>query len=124
MKLFIVDDSEIMRDRLITMFSEIKDIEVVGYAEETLEAIKLIRDISPDIVILDIRIPGGSGIDVLENIKGKKNNSPIVIVLTNYAYPQYKERCIKLGAEYFFDKSTEFNDVYEVIQLLVKYKSK
>jgi len=105
------------------MFSDIKDVEVVGYAEETLEAIKLIREIRPDIVILDIRIPGGSGIDVLENIKGEKN-SPIVIVLTNYPYPQYRERCIKLGAEYFFDKSTEFNDVYEVIQLLVKYKSK
>ena len=123
MKLFIVDDSEIMRDRLTTMFSDIKDVEVVGYAEETIEAIKLIREISPDIVILDIRIPGGSGIDVLENIK-KEKNSPIVIVLTNYPYPQYRERCIKLGAEYFFDKSTEFNDVYEVIQLLVKYKSK
>ena len=123
MKLFIVDDSEIVRDRLTTMFSDIKDVEDVGYAEETFEAIKLIREISPDIVILDIRIPGGSGIDVLENIKGEKN-SPIVIVLTNYPYPQYRERCIKLGAEYFFDKSTEFNDVYEVIRQLVKDKSK
>jgi DNA-binding NarL/FixJ family response regulator len=70
-------------------------------------------------VILDIRMPGGSGIDVLENIK-KTNAAPVVIVLTNYPYPQYRKKCMALGAEYFFDKTTEFEKVTEVIENLTQ----
>jgi len=69
-------------------------------------------------VILDIRMPGGSGIDVLEDIK-KINAAPIVIILTNYPYPQYRKKCMAAGADYFFDKSSEFEKVTEVLKKLI-----
>lgn len=64
------------------------------------------------------KMPGGNGIDVLQNIK-KSKPAPIVIMLTNYPYLQYRKKCMKAGAEYFFDKASEFEKVNEVLENLI-----
>ena len=117
MKVFIVDDSAIVRERVTAMLSEIKGVVVIGQAQNYNEAIIAIPKLKPDVVILDIRMIGGNGIKVLENIK-KDKFPPIVIMLTNYPYPQYRKRCMEAGADFFFDKSTEFERVIEVCQSL------
>ena len=114
MKVFIADDSREIRNRIITMLSDIETIDMIGQAENVEDAINSIRKINPDVVILDIRMPGGSGIDVLENID-KRNRVPVVIMLTNYPYPQYRKKCMDAGADFFFDKSGEFEKVIEVV---------
>ncbi len=114
MKVFIADDSREIRNRIITMLSDLETIDMIGQAENVEDAINSIREINPDVVILDIRMPGGSGIDVLENID-KRNRVPVVIMLTNYPYPQYRKKCMDAGADFFFDKSGEFEKVIEVI---------
>jgi len=119
MKVFIADDSEVVCERLTTMLSELPGIEIIGQAKDVGESIESIRRLHPDVVILDIRMPGGSGIDVLEDIK-KINGAPMVIILTNYPYPQYRKKCMALGAEYFFDKATEFEKVTEVLETLIQ----
>lgn len=115
MKIFIADDSTIVRERLIDMLSGLKDLEVVGQAEEGLQAIDSIRKLKPDAVVLDIQMPNGSGIDVLQNIK-MEEPTPIVIILTNYSYSQYRKRCMDAGVDFFFDKSTQFNEVMKVLE--------
>jgi DNA-binding NarL/FixJ family response regulator len=117
-KILIVDDSDIMRERLIAMISEIEGVKVIGQAQNADEAMELVEKLEPDVVILDIRMTGESGISVLQKIKTKKP-APIVIVFTNYPYPQYRQICLKLGADYFFDKSTEFNRIPETFKELV-----
>ena len=119
MKVFIVDDSALVRERIIAMISEHPGIEITGQAENALEGINSIRKLKPDVVILDIRMPGGNGIEVLRNIK-KNSSGPTIIILTNYPYPQYRKKCIEAGADYFFDKSTEFNKIIEVIKKLIQ----
>ena len=119
MKVFIADDSPILGERLKAMLSDFPGIEIIGQAGDVPESIESIRALHPDVVILDIRMPGGSGIDVLENIK-KINAAPVVIILTNYPDLQYRKRCMALGAEYFFDKSTEFEKALEVCEQLNK----
>ena len=104
MKVFIADDSKIFRDRLKEMLAELTEIEIIGEAENILETKKRIRKLNPDVVILDIRMPDGSGIDILKHIK-KNNQVPAVIILTNYPYPQYRKKCMELGADYFFQTS-------------------
>ena len=99
------------------MLSEIRGIEVIGEAKDGLEAINSILELKPDVVILDLRMPWRDGLDVLRDIK-KSDPAPMVIILTNYPYPQYRRRCMEEGAEYFFDKSGEFEKVTEV---LIKY---
>ncbi len=119
MKVFIADDSKIFRERLKEMLSELTKVEIIGEAEGALETTKRIRKLNPDVVILDIRMPDGSGIDVLKHIK-KNNHAPAVIILTNYPYPQYRKKCMELGADYFFKKSDEIEEVLEALKQLIQ----
>ena len=114
-KVFIADDSLIVREHLVTMFDELAGIEVVGQAGNVTEAISAIRLLQPDAVILDILMPGGSGIKVLENIK-QAGAGPMVIVLTNYPYPVFRQKCLQAGADFFLDKSTEFGQIPELFE--------
>jgi DNA-binding NarL/FixJ family response regulator len=115
--IFISDDSPIVRIRLEQILGEIEGIKIIGEAQDVRESIELINKLKPDVVIQDIRMPDGSGIDVLRTIKASIPTVK-VIILTNYPYPQYKSICIKNGADYFFDKSIEFDKVVEVIKEL------
>ena len=123
MKVFIVDDSTVVCERLISMLSEIPEIEIVGQAQNAYDGIESIRKCKPDIAIIDIRMPGGSGIDVLKHLK-KNKPVPLKIMLTNYPFPQYRKKCMDAGADYFFDKSSEFGKVIEVLELIQESKAK
>ena len=114
-KVFIADDSLIVREHLVTMLEELAGIEIVGQAENVAEAISGIRILQPDVVILDIRMPDGNGIDVLRHVKQDKVG-PMVIILTNYPYPAYRQKCLQAGADFFLDKSTEFDKIPELFE--------
>jgi DNA-binding NarL/FixJ family response regulator len=114
MKVFIADDSSEIRKRIIAMLSDLENIEMIGEAENVQDAINSIHGFNPDVVILDIRMPGGSGIDVLKKIE-KRNELPVVIILTNYPHAQYRKKCMDAGADFFFDKSEEFERIVEVV---------
>ena len=115
MRLFIADDSEILRDRLVEPLSEIEGVEIVGQEKDADAAIESVKRLKPDLVILDIRMPGGNGIMVLERLK-KMEEPPIVVMFTNYPYLQYRKRCFDSGADFFFYKSTEFEKLIDVIR--------
>lgn len=117
LKIFIADDSQIVRDRLSSMLMDVENVELIGQAKDVINAILGIKKLNPDVVILDIRMGWGSGIEVLQHIK-QESPSPLVIIFTNYPYPQYKKKCIELGADYFFDKSTEFEKVPDLLKQL------
>ncbi len=114
MKIFIVEDSIIIRGRIISLLNGIEDVEIAGVADEPDEAVKYISEIDPDVVILDIRLQSGSGIEVLEKIRYYNVNTKI-IMLTNYPEPHYKKKCTDLGADYFFDKSNDFDKLVQVL---------
>ena len=115
MRLFIADDSEILRERLVEILSEIESVEIVGQKGDTIKAIEAIERLKPDLVILDIQMPGGNGIRVLEKLK-KMEAPPVVFMFTNFTYLQYRKRCFDSGADYFFYKSTEFEKLIDVIR--------
>lgn len=121
MKVLIVDDSNIVCEGLQQMLTNIAGVEIAGQAHNAHDAITSISESKPDVVIMDIRLPGKSGIEVLKDIRDKK--LPIrVIMLTNYPYPQYRKKCRELGADYFFDKVTEIEEIPDVIEKLAKDK--
>jgi DNA-binding NarL/FixJ family response regulator len=123
MKVFLVDDSTIVLEKLTAMISGIDSVEIVGQAKNAHDAIHSIVKLKPDVAILDIRLEGGgNGMDVLKRIK-KEIPPPIAIMLTNYPYPQYREKCQALGADYFFDKVTEIEKIFDAFKQLLKDKS-
>lgn len=116
--IFIVDDSQALRDRLVSMLSEVEGIEVVGQAGNAAEAISGIRRLRPRAVVLDIQMPGGSGIEVLRTIK-REAPPTVVVMLTNHTLAQYREKCMELGADYFLDKTRDLDKLMEIFQDLV-----
>lgn len=119
MKVVIADDSVLMRDRLATLLSELPDLDIVGQARNGVEAIDSIRTLHPDAVILDIRMPKKSGIEVLREIK-RQQSFPLFIIFTSYPYPQYRDTCLKAGADFFFDKSCDVEQLLQVLQALAQ----
>ena len=117
MKIVIADDSSLMRDRIKNLLNDINNVSVVGEAENGIDALQLIRDTEPDMVILDIRMPGMNGIEVLKKIRELKMKTQVCI-LTNYPYKQYKDRCLAEGASYFFDKNQSIDELIEVVSKL------
>lgn len=115
MRVYLVEDSPLIRERLRRMLSELDGAEIVGEAEDARTATESILNTRPDVVLLDIRILGGSGIEVLQAIK-QKRPATVVIVLTNYPYPLYRQKSLEAGADYFFVKSTEFDKVVPVLK--------
>ena len=122
MRVFVVDDSPLVRERLVALLSEVEGVEVVGTADNAGEGIDSIRKLKPDVAVLDIRMPSGSGIVILEAVK-REEGCPCIIMLTNYPYPQYRKKCMDAGADYFFDKSSEFHKVTEVLAGMVQRES-
>ena len=94
----------------MALCGEFGSLKVVGQAGDCHEAMTLVDALRPEVVVLDIRMPGGSGIDVLKHVK-RQRPAPVVIMLTNYLFPQYRARCLAAGADFFFDKSTELDQV-------------
>lgn len=114
----IVDDAKLVRERLSKRLATIEGVEIAGHAGSVPEAMNAVRLLHPDAVVLDIQMPGGTGIDVLEEIK-KEVPGTTVIMLTNYPLPQIRRRCLLAGAAHFFDKTCEFEKVADVLKGLV-----
>ncbi|MBX7150159.1 response regulator transcription factor [bacterium] len=111
----IADDSHIIRERFTQWVKRCQGFEMIWEAETGQEAIEKFKSSRADIVILDIEMPNGHGISVLDEIK-KIESETVVIMLTNYPLPPFRRRCLRAGADHFFDKSTEFEKVFETIQ--------
>ncbi len=117
MKVYIVDDSILIRDLLKAMLVADPEVEIIGEAGNPRDAAKEVFSLNPDVVIMDMKRPLEDGLDTIEKIKNT-DSPPVVIVLTNYSLRQYKEKCMDFGADFFFDKSNEFEKIPEVLEQL------
>jgi DNA-binding NarL/FixJ family response regulator len=106
LKVLIADDMATMRERLAEMLSQIEGLEIVAQAGTGSEASGAIQLLRPDLVILDIQMPDGNGIDVLREAKQSYPDT-VVVMLTNHPYSQYRKKCAELGADYFLGKTTD-----------------
>ena len=116
-RIYIVDDSPAIRERLIEMVANIPATEVVGVAETADDAVDGILQQQPDCVVLDIRLLEGNGLDVLRSVHPQ---APEIVfaVLTNHADSQYRRLCLAAGASYFYDKNTDVGKVRDLITWL------
>ena len=119
MKVLVAEDSPLLRSQIIRTFSDLKGIEIFGERHEAMEACGVITELKPDVVILDILMRGGNGIEVLKKLR-RENCLPVVIVLTNDSAPPYRRESTQAGAEFFLDKSTEFGKMREIIRRLTE----
>ena len=117
MKIIIVDDSSLFRDRIKELLKNINNVEIVGEAANGLKVLQLIEDTKPDLAILDVRMPKMNGIEVLMKIR-EKGIKIKTCMLTNYPYKQYRERCFAEGSDYFFDKNLDIQQIVDTISTM------
>jgi DNA-binding NarL/FixJ family response regulator len=113
-RVLLVDDSRVVRARLASLLDEILGVEIVGETGDAEEAVALVRSLLPDVVVLDLHMPGKTGLHALPRLVAGAS-PPEVIVLTNHSTPAYRRSCLARGATWFFDKSSEFHRVVEVL---------
>lgn len=114
MKLLIVEDSKLVSSRLQLAFGKIAALET-EIADRLGLALERFRTLQPEIVILDIELPDGNGLDLLQTIK-RERPATRVLMFSNHDF--FRQRCTIQGADYFFDKSWEFEALTSTVQSL------
>jgi DNA-binding NarL/FixJ family response regulator len=122
MTVLIADDSQVVVERLKTMLCELRGIDIAEHASTVPEALHAVRSLRPDVVLLDLQMRGGRGMDLLKTIR-REQPGLTVVVLTNHSHSQYRKKCLENGAHSFLDKSTEFHKVAAVLGELVRSAS-
>ena len=109
-RVFVVEDSPLLLERITGDIVALGSFEVVGHAGAQESAVQAISNLRPDLVVTDLQLETGSGIEVLRRVRVEHPNPPPkIFVLTNYAMPEYKLRCLTYGANAFFDKTAEYD---------------
>jgi DNA-binding NarL/FixJ family response regulator len=121
LQVYVVEDSPILA-QLLERTVQAAGGELVGRTGDANEAVATLSQHPADLVVLDVILTTGSGFDVLKalDVPGPSHGA-FKMVLTNYATPQHRKESFKLGADCFFDKSTEAWQAIEVINRLAAY---
>lgn len=112
LRVFIVEDSPVIRENLIATLEELVSLEVVGCAEDEHSALHWLRERAHDcdLCIVDIFLQQGSGLAVLRALRDERR-LPRCVVLSNYATSDVRKWCLELGADRVFDKSNQIDDL-------------
>jgi DNA-binding NarL/FixJ family response regulator len=118
LKVFIADDSVMVRDRLRNLLSDLALVEVVGEAGDGQQALDEIRALQPEAVILDLSMPRMSGIQVVKQLREERNPA-VVIVLTSHSTAEYQNECLQAGANFFLGKVHDIDKLEGILAGLV-----
>jgi two-component system, NarL family, response regulator LiaR len=114
MRVLLAEDHKIVRQGT-RMYLESKGVEIVGEATTGAEAVKLARELRPDVVIMDIHMPELTGIEATRRIR-HENEDVRVLVLTAYDDPAYVHALLEAGADGFILKTAEFQELFRALQ--------
>jgi len=115
MKILIADDHSIVREGLKQLVKTLPEVTLVDEASEGSQTLEMIKEKGYDLVILDISMPGLSGLDILQNIKSRKLKTN-VLILSFYPQEQYAIRAFKLGASGYLSKDTAYEELIIAIK--------
>jgi two-component system response regulator NreC len=116
-KLLLVDDHEVVRAGLRMLFQAEEDMEIVGEVGSGLEALQAVRDLTPDVVLMDVAMPGMSGIEATRQIK-EANPHTAVLALTMHEDEQYFFEMLQAGASGYVPKRAAPDDLISAIRVV------
>lgn len=116
MKLLVADDSELIRSRLVGMLQGIPGIGEIDTANTLAQTLHCVEQKHPSLLILDLHLPDGNAMQIIPTLRELAPEMEIV-VLTSDDSPHNRKRCLQAGADWFFDKPTEFEKALLLVQL-------
>jgi len=115
----LVDDVKIILQKMKMFLSIVPQVRLVDTASCAQEAFTFLQSSDPDLVVLDVNMPGTNGIEILKRIRNSKGPQPVVVMLTNETGYHFKETCLQSGADYYLDKSRDFLQIPNIIGELI-----
>jgi DNA-binding NarL/FixJ family response regulator len=117
-RIFLAEDSPAVVAALSLLIAEIPGLRLVGQAGDAVEAARGIDELMPGVLIVDIRLNQGSGLDLIRSVRQKARLRPLIIVLTSEDSKAYRQLALRLGADHFFDKSLELERLFALLRSL------
>ena len=114
MRVLLVEDSDLVRERLVAMLTEVREVDQVMAAPTVSEALRRLAEETATVVVLDMRLPDGDGFRVLRAARALRP-APAVVVLTSFADEEMRSTCLEAGAAEFLDKRTDFERLPAVV---------
>lgn len=125
LRVFIADDSPPVAEMLTELLAAPGRIEVVGVGETETAAIDSIRAMKPDVVVLDLQLKGGSGVNVIRAVRQMDELREVRLMVTsNHVSPQMRSGCLELGADAYFDKVKELGQLTARINELAEARAR
>lgn len=117
----VADDQELVRSGLVSLLDSEADITIVGEAANGQEAVRVVRRLAPDVVLMDIRMPVLNGIDAIEQIRtDPARDSTRIVVLTTFGLDDYVFGAFRAGADGFLLKDTNAADLTRCVRLVAQ----
>jgi DNA-binding NarL/FixJ family response regulator len=124
LRLLLVEDSKVLAERVAEVVRQIPEIELLAAVDTEEAARAVVARERVDLMILDLHLKHGNGFGVLRALNHLPER-PIIVVLTNYDLPQYKDAALALGAAHFMDKIRDYDRLPDVLnELVVKARSR
>jgi YesN/AraC family two-component response regulator len=113
----LVEDAPRVLRALEAIIAEIDGLVMAGCAMDVPQGLEAIRKMKPDIVILDIQLPGGSGLDLLKALRSHEPRTQVAIVFSGVG-ATYRRTCLEMGSDFFFDKPLELALLEDLLRKL------
>ncbi|RCV57592.1 response regulator [Marinitenerispora sediminis] len=119
-RVLLVDDQSVVRAGFRVILELAGDIEVVGEGSNGPAAVELARRLKPDVICMDVRMPGGDGLAATREIVAAEETPPAVLVVTTFDLDEYVFGALEAGASGFILKDTEPDDLIDAVRRLAK----
>ncbi|OZC03674.1 response regulator [Rubricoccus marinus] len=122
LRVFVADDSQIIRGLIADLLLASDDLELVGEAADGVEAITRAQEVRPEVVVLDLQMPRMSGLQALRALQVRLPETKVVI-LTNHGDAVYRRTCMDAGATHFLDKSLDLDGIGDVLRQVARARA-
>jgi DNA-binding NarL/FixJ family response regulator len=114
LEVLVADGSPHVRKRLSELIERLDHMHLVGVVEDGWATLEAIKELKPDLVVIDFHLSGLNGLSLIQAIK-QLSCVPVILVLVLFSYPILKERCMDVGADCVFEKSLGFDHLSEAL---------
>jgi DNA-binding NarL/FixJ family response regulator len=117
-RIVVADDHEVVRAGFAELLDTRADFTVVGTASDGAEAVRLCRELQPDVVLMDVRMPGMDGIEATRQLADAGQTRPRVIILTTFDLDEYVYEALRAGASGFLLKDVTAERLFEAVRVV------